>query len=208
MARTGWSVDGQRLELAAGLPAGKLRILGGGEIKLKAKGDFPVQLGARTLTLRRSQRFMGVRNELVTASDEVIPPTPRHVEQIKAPAQSRCAQHSEVSAAVTCARCGAFACSACSVDGTHCAACLKRILDEANQHAAALAFASPIVVFGVLGGLLGALVAAPAGLAAVAIAKRTERKAIKVGAAVGLYGLATLLYVVLFALIRSGGGDG
>jgi hypothetical protein len=62
---------------------------------------------------------------------------------------------------------------------------------------------APVVVFGVLGGLLLALLGAAAGGIAVTIAKRTESKPLKLLAAVGLYGAAIIVWLVIVAMLRS-----
>lgn len=65
-----------------------------------------------------------------------------------------------------------------------------------------MAYLAPVVLFAAFGGLLGALFAGLAGAAAVAIAKRTENKAIKLGAALVLYGIAAALWILIAASLR------
>ena len=203
MAGVGWSVDGKRLELRAGFPAGKLAVGDDEPIKLKTKGEWPVQVGRKALTFKRTAGFMGPKNELF-AGAELIPPTPKHVARALAPEGSLCAKHKETPATIACARCGSFSCEACAgPDGTHCRTCLAGISAAAAKNAAAMAYLAPVVAFGLLGGLLAAVIGGLAGLAVVTIAKKTENKAIKIGAAVGLYGLATVIYLVLVVLITA-----
>ncbi len=198
----GWSVDGKRVEVRAGFPAGKLVVDGGDELKLSAKGVWPVRLGKRTLTLKRTAAFLGPKTELF-AGPELIPPTPAHVGQVLAPDGSLCARHREAAALITCARCGSFACEACAgPDRTHCRTCLEGLAADAARKAAAAAYMAPVVVFGIGGGLLGALFGGVAGAAAVAIARKTESKALKLGAAVALYGVAAIAYIIVAVLIR------
>jgi hypothetical protein len=203
MAGIGWSVDGKRVELRAGFPAGKLAVGDDEPIKLSTKGEWPVRLGKRTLTFKRTSGFMGPKNELFAGAD-LIPPTPKHVPRMLAPEGSLCAEHKETEATIACARCGSFSCEACAgPDGTHCRKCLAGLAAAAAKNAAAMAYLTPVVVFGILGGLLAAIVGGLAGLAVVTIAKKTENTAIKVGAAIGLYGLAVVIYLVLVVLITA-----
>ncbi|MHB8877182.1 MAG: hypothetical protein ACYC8T_26085 [Myxococcaceae bacterium] len=201
-AAMGWSVDGKRVELRAAFPAGKLSI-DGEETKLSASGVWPVKVGKRTLTFKRTRGFMGPKNELFMGTD-LVPATPKHVPQTLAPDGSLCAVHKEAAAAITCARCGSFTCEACSgPDLTHCRPCLAKLAAEAAKKAAAMAYLTPVVVFGLLGGLLAALIGGLAGAAVVTIARRSDSKAVKLGAAIGLYGLAVVVYLVLVVVIQS-----
>jgi hypothetical protein len=71
----------------------------------------------------------------------------------------------------------------------------------AQKNAAAMVFFAPAALFAVFGGLIGGVLGFAAGGAAVAIAKRTENRAVQVLAAVGLYGLAAILFLVFVVLV-------
>lgn len=86
----------------------------------------------------------------------------------------------------------------------HCKPCSERLITAAEKNAAALAYLAPVPVLAVLGGVVLALFGAVAGLFAVFIAKRTESKALKIGAAVALYAVAIVAWLLLLAAIGVG----
>jgi hypothetical protein len=203
----GWSVDGRRVEFRAAFPAGKIVVLeGASEVhveKLKAAGEWQLPVGGRSYTLKRTKGFMGPKTELFGTGGTAIPMTPKLVSPTPAPADARCATHQQ-QAGYACPRCGAFCCQDCAgPDLTHCGPCAKRQAEAAAKNAAAMAFMAPVPVFFFLGGPLAGLLTAAAGGIAVAIARRTESKALKIGAAIGLYGVATIVWLVVVALVMA-----
>ncbi len=202
----GWSVDGRRVQLGAAFPAGKIVVLENGasvhEQKLSGKGQWPLSIGGAPFELKRTKGFMGPKTDLFNERGEKIPLSAKHVVPAPAVVGSLCAVHS-AAARFACARCGAFACPQCAgADLTHCKGCSDRLGQEAAKNAAAMAYFAPTVVLAVLGGALLGLLGAAAGAGAVAIARRTESKPLKILAAVGLYGLAVVSWVVAVMMIK------
>ncbi len=198
----GWSVDGKRIEVRAGFPSGKLVVDGGAAVKLAGKGEWAIPIGTRTFTFRRKPGVMGPKDEL-SFEGEVVPPTPALVARRDAPAGGRCATHADVDGVITCARCGNFACVACTgADGTHCRTCLADLSTRARKDAAALVYGAPLLVFAITGGLLGGLFGGLAAAGAIFAARRIESTPLKVLAAIGLYALAIVGYVVAVGLIQ------
>jgi hypothetical protein len=203
----GWSVAGRRVEFRAAFPAGKVVVLDGKEVvhevKLASKGEWTVPVSGVSYRLTRRQAFLAPKTELLSASGAVIPMSATLVVPTRAPPEARCAGH-QAAASYACARCGAFCCPACSgPDLTHCAACAQRLAEAAAKNAAAMAYFAPVPLFFVLGGPLAGLISAAAGAGAVAIARNSENRALKIGAAIGLYLGAFLVWLVLVALIMS-----
>jgi hypothetical protein len=205
----GWSIAGKRVEFRAGFPAGKLAVTNGQkgappehELKLASKGEWTLPVGPHQVKVVRTAQFAGPKLELFGPGGGLIPPTAAHVAPGPAPAGSVCPAH-QAPATSACARCGTFVCGQCvGADLTHCQTCLTALQTAAQKNAAAMVWMSPVLFFGIFGGLLGALFGGAAGAAMVAIAKRTENKAIKLGAAVVLYGLAAVLWLVIAASLR------
>ena len=205
----GWSVGGKRLELKAGFPAGKLAVDGEVATKLKSKGSFPVQIDGCPYTFERKPGLLGPKDTLRAADGQLVPPTPQHVASRRAGAGSMCAQHVDVQALVECPRCGSYACERCAgADRTHCRACSERLLATAEKQARDLMFMAPAIVFAITGGALGATLGLAAGAGAVAIARRTESTGLKWGAAIGLYLLAAIVFVVVAAAVQAAVNDG
>lgn len=203
-----WSIAGKRVEFRAGFPAGKLVVTDKPkgtpeyELKLATKGEWQVPVGAHQVKVVRTSQFAGPKLELFGANGALIPPTEQHVVPGLAPAGSQCPTH-QVAATYACARCGTFVCAQCAgADFTHCQKCLGSLTEVAQKNSAAAAYFAPVIIFVALGGLLGGLFAGAAGAAAVAIAKRTESKAIKLGAAVVLYGVAAIAWILIAASLR------
>lgn len=203
-----WSIAGKRVEFRAGFPAGKLVVTDKPkgtpefELKLATKGEWQVPVGVHQVKAVRTSQFAGPKLELFGANGALIPPTEQHLLPGLAPEGSQCASH-QVAATYACARCGTFVCAQCSgVDFTHCQKCLGSLTEVAQKNSAAAAYFAPVLIFAVFGGLLGGLFAGAAGAAAVAIAKRTEHKAIKIGAAVVLYGIAAVVWILIAASLR------
>lgn len=204
----GWSVDGRRIEFRAAFPAGKIVVLEGTatvhEEKLKAAGEWQIPVGGTSLKLTRVRGFMGPKMNLHGTDGTVIPMTPKLVAPTPAPAGSRCNPHQQL-ARYTCPRCGAFCCPQCAgPDLTHCKPCAQRLSEAAAKNAAAMAYMAPVPVFFVLAGPLAGLLAAGAGAGAVAIARNTESKALKILGAVALYGVATVLWAIAAYFITRG----
>jgi hypothetical protein len=65
-----------------------------------------------------------------------------------------------------------------------------------------MAFAAPAVGFGLAGGLLGGLCGVVAAIGAVAVAKRSPSTVVKIGAAISLYGIAAVAWLVLATVIH------
>lgn len=205
----GWSIGGKRIEFRAAFPAGKLAVVTPPgtqpehEVKLTTKGEWQVPVGEHTYRVVRTQAFMGPKIEVFSPRGELVPPAAKHVAPAVAPFGSMCATHSSVGAKYACARCGTFVCGECAgADLTHCRKCIEGLVAEAQKNAAAMVYLVPMPIFAVLGGCLGGVLGGLAGAAAVAIARKTENTALKVAAAVGLYALAIVLWVVIAALIQ------
>ncbi|MFO0597122.1 MAG: hypothetical protein U0228_17545 [Myxococcaceae bacterium] len=203
----GWSIDGKRLEFGPAFPAGKLVVKEGGatvhELKLASKGEWTLAVGGQQFQVTRVQKFMGPKTTLVDGRGARVPMTDKPVVPAPAAAGSQCATH-QASARYACARCGAFVCPECAgSDLTHCRPCVERLLVEEDKNAAAMAYMAPVVVLGVFGGLLLAVLGALAGAGAVAIAKKVESTPLKVLAAAALYGVAIVLWVIIVAMIKS-----
>ncbi|MBL8933273.1 MAG: hypothetical protein JNM69_01895 [Archangium sp.] len=203
-----WSIAGKRVEFRAGFPAGKLVVTNTPkgtpehELKLATKGEWQLPVGVHSVKVVRTSQFAGPKLELFGASGALIPPTDQHLVPGVAPEGSQCPSH-QVAATYACARCGTFVCAQCAgVDFTHCQTCLASLTEVAQKNSAAAAYFAPVIVFAIFGGLLGGLFAGAAGAAAVAIAKRTEHKAIKIGAAVVLYGIAAVAWILIAASLR------
>lgn len=203
-----WSIAGKRVEFRAGFPAGKLVVTDKPkgtpefELKLATKGEWQLPVGALLVKVVRTSQFAGPKLELFVANGALIPPTEQHVIAGLAPEGSQCPSH-QLAATYACARCGTFVCAQCAaVDLTHCEKCFVGLSEIAQKNSAAAAYFAPVIVFAIFGGLLGGLFAGLAGAAAVAIAKRTEHKAIKVGAAVVLYGVAAVAWILIAASLR------
>lgn len=204
----GWSFAGQRVEFRAALPAGKLVVLAPPakdflhEVKLSQEGEWTVPVAGQPLKVVRKRKGLTPVIEVFAPGGTMLPPADRHVAQRPAPAGSLCPAN-QAPAIAACARCGTFICQACAgADLTHCASCFGTLHEAAQKNAAAMAYFAPVIVFGIMGGLLGGVFGALAGGAAVAIAKRTENKVVKIGAAVGLYALAAILWIVVAVLLR------
>jgi hypothetical protein len=202
-----WSFAGKRVEFRAALPAGKLVVVAPPsstpehELKLSQKGEWTLPVAGQTLKVVRTQQFLAPKLELFSPEGTLLPFSPKHLAPSAAPAGSLCAPH-QATASYACARCGAFACETCrGADRTHCATCFQALHAAAEKNAAAMVFLAPAALFAVFGGLLGGVLGFAAGGAAVAIAKRTENRAVQILAAVGLYGLATILFLVFVVLV-------
>jgi hypothetical protein len=203
----GWSIAGKRLEIKPGFPAGKLVLDGETAAKLKAKGSFPLQIAGKPYTFERKQGLMVPKDTLRSADGQVVPPTSKHVPSVRAAAGSLCAQHTDRQALVECPRCGSYACDQCTgPDLTHCRACTERLLATAEKHARDLMFMAPAFLFVVIGGMLGALLGVGAGAAAVAIARKTDSAGLKWAAAIGLYVVAAIAFVVAAGALQLAAG--
>ncbi|MBL8950784.1 MAG: hypothetical protein JNK82_08415 [Myxococcaceae bacterium] len=203
---TGWSIDNRRIEFGAAFPAGKLIVKESGqnvhEQKLATKGEWQLPVGGASYKVVRVKGFMGPKTELFDARGRKVPPSDKHASPSPAAPGSTCPAH-QAAARFACARCGTFVCGECAgADLTHCQTCCDKMMKEADKNAAAMAYLAPTIVMGVVGGLLLALFAGGAGAIAVTIAKRTESKAVKIGAAVGLYTLAVVAWLIVVALIQ------
>ncbi|MEW5742558.1 MAG: hypothetical protein AB1938_26810 [Myxococcota bacterium] len=205
----GWSIGGKRIEFRAALPAGKIVVVDspGGqpvhEQKLAAKGEWEVPVGDKKYRLVRTPGFAAPKMDVFSPRGELVPPTDKHVAPAPAPAGSTCAPH-QAAARYACARCGLFVCEECAgADLTHCRKCIEGLVATAQKNAAAMAYMAPVLVFAIMGGLLGGILGALAGAGSVAIARRTENTALKLGAAVGLYALAVIVWVVIAAFLRA-----
>jgi len=203
----GWSIDNRRLELGAAFPAGKLIVKESGqavhEQKLSSAGEWSIPVGGGAFKAIRTKGFMGPKTELFDERGRKVPPSEKHASPAPAAPGSTCPAH-QAAARYACARCGTFVCNACAgSDLTHCETCCGKLMTEADKNAAAMAYLAPVIVMGVLGGVLLAILGGIAGAIAVAIAKRTESKPLKRVAAIGLYTVAVLVWVVLAAVIRS-----
>lgn len=203
----GWSFAGKRVEFRGALPAGKLVVLGASgavehELKLAQAGEWSLPVGTASLKVVRTRQFAGPKLELFSPAGRALPPSKQHLSPSPAPAGSTCAQH-HAAASYACARCGSFVCPSCAgADLTHCTSCFDAAHAAAAKDAAAMAYFAPVIVFGIAGGLIGGLLGGLAGAASVEVAKRTESRALKLLAAVGLYSVAAVLYVVVAAMIR------
>jgi hypothetical protein len=203
----GWSIAGRRIEFKAALPAGKVVVMEGGAVtheqKLTQAGEWPLSVDGATFRLKRTRHFMGIKNELRDAQGALVPPTAKLVAQVAAASGSVCAAHQQP-ARYACARCGTFVCATCAGnDLTHCQPCCQRMTQDAAKNAAAMAYFAPVAILAILGGVLLALLGAAAGAGAVAIARRTQSRALKIAAAVGLYGIAVIIWLVIVAAITN-----
>jgi hypothetical protein len=203
---TGWSIDGRRVEFGAAFPAGKLIVKQQGnathELKLASKGEWPLVVGDATFTVKREQKFLGPKTELLDGRGHRVPMTAQAVLPKPAAPGSQCATHQQA-ARYACARCGTFVCANCAgSDLTHCAPCVQRLLAEEDKNAAAMAYMIPAAVMVPLGGLLLGVLGALAGAGAVAIAKRTESKPAKVLAAIGLYAVAVVIWLIVLSQLK------
>lgn len=111
---------------------------------------------------------------------------------IPAPEGARCAVHADERAMVSCARCGAFACAACAVDGVRCATCVTKegIVDEPRASRWWLLGALPLLALGLVGLVTG-------GAAAVVVLRSRRTGALF---PLGVYAAAALVAVVVRAL--------
>ena len=203
----GWSIDGRRVELGPAFPAGKLVVKENGqsvhEQKLASKGEWELPVGGSTYKVVRVKGFMGPKTEVLDGRGRKVPPSDKHAAPSPAAAGSTCAPH-QAAARYACARCGSFVCTECAgADLTHCVTCCEKLTQEADKNAAAMAFLAPAAAFGIIGGLLLAVFGLAAGGVAVAIARRTESKPLKIIAAVGLYGVAIVAWLIVVAMIQS-----
>ncbi|MBX7115887.1 MAG: hypothetical protein K1X64_16275 [Myxococcaceae bacterium] len=201
----GWSVAGRRLEFGAAFPSGKLVVKHNGQVeheqKLASQGTWDIPVDGTTYRLVRTKGFLAPKTELFSHDGDKVPPTNKLVTPSPAAAGSLCAAHG-AAASSACARCGTFVCVQCAgPDRVHCQPCSERLITEAEKTAAAMAYLAPAPVLAIFGGLFLALLGAGAGLLAVFIAKRTESKALKIAAAVALYGVAVVVWLVLLAVL-------
>ncbi len=199
----GWSVSGKRIEVGPAFPAGKLVMDGELVTKLKSKGDFPVVIAGRGYTFKRKPGWPTPVQELISPAGTTVPFSKTHTAQILAPADAACATHPDARAAIVCARCGSFACSACSeADGTHCAACIAPMIAAHQRQQGDLVLMAPAFIFMVSGGLLGGLIGGGAAALAVAVARRLDSKVTKWVAALAIYLVAALLFVIAVGVLR------
>ena len=136
MARTGWSVDGRRIEYLgreAGLSIDGLK---DEECRVKhSRPDFEFFVAGRRLVLKT----IGDGTGELWSRGLLIPPT-------QAPATH---------ARAACARCGVLFCGECEApEGTHCVTCLPTI-SEADETRQVLEAAGPAQALALFGGLAG-----------------------------------------------------
>lgn len=209
-----WFIAGHRVEKRWSLFGSKLITFDASgaqrsELALEGGSSWPLELAGRTFTVRRTQpkNAWGTREDrlelyaedgtMLSRGEGLLTPRP-------APSDARCAVHDDERALVSCARCGAFACAACAVDGARCASCVTKE-GVAEGHARdALRWGAGGLLFLYLFGLLGALVGGLAAWAAVLYAKQTPRERFSVLVPLGLYVVAAVVCVAVRRLLLEG----
>lgn len=174
------------------------------DLKIAAKGEWDVPLAGATYRFKRTRGFLGEQFELRAPNGELVPKAKKRITPLEVPPGSQCATHPADAATLVCARCGTFSCAACSgADLLHCRTCLQKELVEQQRNANAALYFTPAVLFMYFGGLLGVVLGLLAGAGASAFARRSENKALKILVAMGLYGVAFVVLLVLVTLISS-----
>ncbi len=201
----GWSVDGAWVEVTLRALVVTRDEHVAHRTFLGDQGEWPFPINGRAYRIARVKTFWGRVTELYSHDGGLVPETARFVDKVLAPAGSTCARHVDVAASVACARCGTFACAAClGPDVIHCRGCEERLFAEANDRPREGAYFAPAALFVAAGGLVGGALGLGAAAASVAIARRVQNKPLRAVIAVGLYGLAAIVYLLVAAIIDGG----
>ena len=198
-----WWVDGRKVQLQVGPFNGDLLVDGEKtlQVSLRKKSRQVMRVGDRALTVEVTRNLMGAHVSLLGAN-QLIPPSFHPVMPRLAPEDALCAAHPEAHAKIACVTCGTFCCQGCTgVDGAHCIKCLAKKTEAHAKDLSKLGLVLPIIAFAIFGGLLGAVLGGLATAAVHGVNKLTERKGLRVLAAVLIYGVALVALVAIAALI-------
>ncbi|HVE84343.1 MAG TPA: hypothetical protein VND93_15920 [Myxococcales bacterium] len=204
--KMGFSIDGHRLELTPRAFGGVLLSVDGQkrpEFKVTSKQpDYTLQLGEREVLIHCDKGRLA-KVEVKSRGRELFP-SAKHVTPVRAQPGSLCGAHPDREALIACVRCGTFACETCSApDGTYCPNCFRRLSEESRAKAAALAYATPAIMFVIMFGLLGGLLGGGAAAVSYAVARRSSSRAVKLGVSILVYAIAGVVCVVAAAAVTA-----
>lgn len=204
LMQNSWSIAGKKLELKPGLRTNAIQIDGKEVGTFKRDQPYPLTVLERSFTVTWNTGLGGMtaRGELRTADGALVPPSKEVVPLRAPPAGAMCARPGHDSALLSCNRCGDFCCKLCAPDLTHCAKCFEAMSLAATKEAKDLALMGPAVLLMVTGGALGALLGFGAGALSMRLAKKIERPAAKWAVALGIYGVATVILLIVGAMLN------